>query len=59
MLMEKGGEKNVPISRINDKQSITATFSIILDNKFLPMQLIYKSKPTKVYRKLTFQRGFR
>ena len=36
MTTEKGGETNVSISGINDKQSITATFSIILDNKLLP-----------------------
>ena len=39
--MEQKGESNVPISDISDKRSTTATFSITLDNKFLPMQLIY------------------
>ena len=44
MTMAKRGETNVPIAGANDKRSITATFSITFDNKFLPMQLIYKGK---------------
>ena len=48
MTMKKEGETNVPISGINDKRSITATFSFTLDNKFLPMQLIYKGKTKEV-----------
>ena len=39
--MDQKGESNVPIAGISDKRSITATFSITLGNKFLPMQLIY------------------
>ena len=35
--MEKKGTKNVPISGIDDKTSITATFSITMENKFLPI----------------------
>ena len=35
--MEKKGTKNVPISGIDDKRSITATFSITMENKFLPI----------------------
>ena len=42
MTMVKRGETNVPIADANDKTSITATFLITFDNKFLPMQLIYK-----------------
>ena len=42
--MEKKGTKNVPIFGIDDKRSMTATFSITMENKFLPMQLIYKGK---------------
>ena len=39
--MDQKGESSVPISDISDKRSTTATFSITLDNKFLPMQLVY------------------
>lgn len=42
--MEKKGVTNVPISGIDDKRSITALFSIILEEKFLPMQMIYEGK---------------
>ena len=45
--MEKKGAKNIPISGIDDKRSITAPFSIIMENKFLSMQLIYKGKKFK------------
>lgn len=46
---------NVPISGINDKQSITAKFFITLDKKLLPMYLIYK--PTNS-TKISFPEGF-
>ena len=42
--MKKKGTKKVPISGIDNKRSITATFSITMENKYLPMQLIYKGK---------------
>ena len=58
MTTEKGGETNVSISGINDKQSITATFSIILDNKLLPMQLIYKCKTDQSLPKVSFPDRF-
>ena len=58
MTTEKGGETKVPISGINDKQSITARFSIILDNKLLPMQLIYKGKINQSLPKVSFPEGF-
>ena len=44
MTMAKRGETNVSIAGANGKRSITATFSITFDDKFLPMQLIYKCK---------------
>ena len=58
MRMRKGGETNFPISNINDEQSITATFSITLDNKFLPMQLIYKGKTNESLLEVTFPEEF-
>ena len=54
---EKGGS-NVPIEGISDKRSITATFSVTLDNKFLPMQLIYKGKTGQSLPKVKFPNGF-
>ena len=56
--MEKKGTKNVPISGIDDKRSITATFSITMENKFFPMQLIYKGKTSQSLPKIHFSNGF-
>ena len=52
--MDKKGGSNVPIEGISDKRSITATFSVTLDNKFLPMQLIYKGKTGQSLPKVKF-----
>ena len=54
----KKGTKNVPISGIDDKRSITATFSISMANKFLSMQLIYKGKTSQSLTKIQFLNGF-
>ena len=56
--MEKKGTKNVPISGIHDKRSITATFLITMENKFIPMQLIYKGKASQNLPKIQFPNGF-
>ena len=56
--MAKRGETNVPIAGVNDKRSITATFSITFDNKFLPMQLIYKGKTNQSLPKIDFPDNF-
>ena len=56
--MDKKGGSNVPTEGISDKRSITATFSVTLDNKFLPMQLIYKSKTGQSLPKVKFSNGF-
>ena len=58
MTMAKRGEINVPIAGANDKISITATFSITFDNKFLHMQLIYKGKTNQSLPKVGFLDGF-
>ena len=58
MTMDKKGTSNVPIEGIDDKRSITATFSITFDNKFLPMQLIYKGKTSQSLPKVKFPDGF-
>ena len=56
--MDQKGESNVPIAGISDKRSITATFSITLDNKLLPMQLIYRGKTGQSLPKVKFTDGF-
>ena len=55
--MAKEGTKNVPIFGIDDR-SITATFSITMENKFLPVQLIYKGKTSQSLPKIQFPNGF-
>ena len=58
--MNQKGESNVPIVGISDKRRITATFFITLDNKLLPMQLIYQGKTgqslPKIYGRLFLKR---
>ena len=56
--MEKKGTKYIPISGINDKRSITVTFFITMEDKFLPMQLIYKGKTSQSLSKIQFPNGF-
>lgn len=43
LTMTKQGETNVPMAGASNNRSITATFSITFDNKFLPIPPIYKS----------------
>ena len=38
------GSKCIPVTEFTYKQAITATFGVIFDTKFLPMQLIYEGK---------------
>ena len=42
--MAEKGSNSVPISGLSDKRSMTASFTITLNRKFLPMQLIYGEK---------------
>ena len=56
--MQKKGTENVPVSWIDDKRSITATFSITMENEFLPMQLTYKGKTSQSLSKIQFPNGF-
>ena len=56
--MAKRGESNVAIAGANDKRSIRATFSIAFENKFLPLQLIYKVKTNQTLPKVEFPDGF-
>ena len=56
--MGQKGESNIPIAGISDKRIIAATFYITLDNKFLPMQLIYQDKTGLSLPKVEFLDGF-
>ena len=56
--MDQKGESNVPIAGISDKRSITAMFSITLDNKLLPMQLIYHGKTGQSLPKVNLGTAF-
>ena len=48
----------VAIEGTSDKRSITATFSITFNGKFLPMQLIYGEKTTKSFPRFKFPNDF-
>ena len=40
----KKNSRNVPIAKIDDKRTITGTFTVSLDVQVLPIQLIYTVK---------------
>ena len=50
--------KSVAIKGSTDKRTITATFSITIDGKFLPMQIIYAGKTSKSIPKIEFPKDF-
>lgn len=50
--------KTVAVAGSSDKRTITATFSITLNEKFLPMQLIYGGTTTKSLPRFQFPDGF-
>ena len=50
--------ETVPIKRTTDKRMITATFTIILDGHFLPLQLIYGGKTSKNLPRVNFPKSF-
>ena len=56
--MEKKGIRDVHIFGIDNNRSFTTTFSITLEGKFLPMQLIYKEKTTLSLPKVKLLEGF-
>ena len=56
--MTKRGSKSVSIIGSSDKKTITATFSITLDGKLLPMQIIYGGKISKSIPKVAFPESF-
>ena len=52
------GAKNVLIAGSTDKRTITAAFSITMDGKFLPVQIIYGGKTSKSIPRVSFPDGF-
>ena len=52
--MGKRNSKSVAIAGSTDKRSITGTFVITLDGRFLPMQLIYGGKTQQTFLDSTF-----
>ena len=56
--LAKKNSKAVVIKGSSDKRSITATFSITFNEKFLPMQHIYGGKTTKSFPRFKFSNDF-
>ena len=52
------GAKTVPIKGSNDKRMITLTFTITLDGKFLPPQIIYGGKTLQSLPRVKFPPTF-
>ena len=56
--LAKKGDKSVAIAGSSDKRSITGTFTITLDGKFLPLQLIYGGKTKQSLPRFKFPESF-
>ena len=56
--LAKRNSKSVAIAGSTDKRSITGTFVITLDGRFLPMQLIYGGKTQQSLPRFKFPDGF-
>ena len=56
--MVKCNTKSVSIAGSSDKRSITETFVVTLDGRFLPMQLIYGGKTQQSLPRFKFPDGF-
>ena len=52
------GSKTVPIKGSTEKRMITATFTITLDDYFLPEQLIYGGKSSKSLPRVNLPKSF-
>ena len=55
--MAEKSSSTVPINGVSEKRMITATFTISLDGKFLPLQLIYAGKMEKSILKIKFPKS--
>ena len=56
--LAKRNSKQVCLEGFDDKRSITATFTITMDGKFLGMQLIYSSKINQSLLRSQFAKDF-
>ena len=56
--MAEKGSTSVPIFGLRDKRSMTVTFTITLNGKFLLMQLTYGGKTNQNLPKFKFPVGF-
>ena len=56
-LIQKGA-KTVPIKGIDDKRQITATFTVSMTGKFLPIRLIYERKTPRCLTRFDFPADF-
>ena len=54
----QNGAKTVPIKGIHDKRQITATFTVSMTGKFLPIQLIYEGKAPRCLPRFHFPADF-
>ena len=52
------GIKSVSVAGSTDQRTITATFSITMDGRFLPMQIIYSDKTSKSIPPVSFPDSF-
>ena len=52
------GAKTVPIKGIDDKRQITATFTVSMTGKFLPIRLIYERKTPRCLTRFDFPADF-
>ena len=57
-ILAKQNSKQVCLEGFDDKRSITATFTITMDRKFLGMQLIYGSKTNQSLPRSQFAKDF-
>ena len=56
--MAEKSSSTVPINGVSDKPMITATFTILLDGKFVPIQLIYAGKTERSIPKIKIPKSF-
>ena len=57
-IMAEKSSSEVPINGVSGKWMITATFTISLDGKLLPIQLIYAGKTERSIPKIKFPKSF-
>ena len=56
--MEEEGSKQVQIAGLNDKQQITATFTVAMTDDILPLQIMYARKANHCHPRYPFPPQF-